>query len=108
MVKMAYKQYWKSEFKLALNSFSRVKNIIGWEEVSKEMESNDIPIKEFVYRIKLKNSKASIIIFSSVDKETERTRDIGSDAVRIIYEWNTKNGYVYCKIAKRNRIEALF
>lgn len=105
---MKYKQYWKSEFQSALSSFSRTGKINSWKEISEEMESEEIPINEFVYRIYLKNPSASIIVFSSVDKSTERTRSIGVDAVRIIYEWNTKNGPIYSKIAKRNRVEALF
>jgi hypothetical protein len=105
---MTYKQYWKSEFQAALSSFCNMGAMNGWVEISKEMESGEIPINEFVYRIKLKNPNASIIVFSSVDKTTERTRDIGADAVRIIYEWNTKNGLIYSKIAKRNRVETLF
>jgi hypothetical protein len=105
---MRYKQYWKSQFQAALSSFYRTGKVNGWKEVSEEMESEEIPINEFVYRISLKNPSASIIVFSSVDKITERTRDIGADAVRIIYEWKTENGLIYSKIAKRNRVETLF
>lgn len=105
---MSYKQYWKSEFQRALSSFAKSNGMIGWNEVSEELEDDDVSINEFVYRISLKNPSASIIVFSSVDKATERTRESGADAVRIIYEWKTKKGLIYSKIAKRNRVETLF
>lgn len=105
---MGYKQYWKSEFQGTLSSFAKSNGMIGWQEVSEELEGDDVPIREFVYRISLRNPSASIIVFSSVDKATERTRENGTDAVRIIYEWKTKNGLIYSKIAKRNREETLF
>jgi len=105
---MKYKQYWKSEFERALRSFSSSGYIVGFEEISDELQNDEIPINEFVYRINLRNKSASIIVFSSVDKRTEKTRSVGADAVRIIYEWKTKNGMIYSKICKRNRVEALF
>lgn len=105
---MKYKQYWKSEFQAALTSICNRGVIKSWEEVSTAIQSDEITINEFVYRINLRHPSAAIIIFSSVDKATERTRDIGSDAVRIIYEWNTKNGIIYSRIKKRLRIDTLF
>ena len=104
---MKYKQYWKSEFQKNLSTFARTGVMNGWDEISTEIESVDIPINEYVYRIKLKCKYASII-FSSVDKKTDLTRDKNFDAVRIIYEWKTKNGNIYRKIATRKRVETLF
>lgn len=105
---MKYKQYWKSEFQAGLSTICNKGLLKSWEEVSDEIQSDEININEFVYRIKLRHPSAAIIIFSSVDKSTERTRDLGSDAVRIIYEWNTKNGIIYSRIKKRLRIDTLF
>jgi hypothetical protein len=103
-----YKKYWKSGFQKNLSTFARTGVMNGWDEISTELENNDIPINEYVYRVKLKCNYASIIIYSSVDKITDETREKGCDAVRIIYEWKTKNGKIYCKIATRKRIKKLF
>jgi len=105
---MEYKPYWKSEFQQTLSSLSYSSNLLDWEEVSGSIETGTLPINEFVYRFNLVNKSCSIIIFSSVDKSTERSRDVGADAVRIIYEWKTKNGLIYSRIAKRNRVDTLF
>lgn len=105
---MLYKSYDKSAFQNCLNSIRYYKNILGWEEVSIEIASNSIDIKEYVYRISLKNKAASIIVFSSVDKRTDSSREVGSDAVRLVYEWVTKNGLRYSKIKKKYRVNSLF
>ena len=105
---MKYKAFWKYEFEKILNSLVKKEMIIGWHETAKELQDIEIPIWEYVYRIKLKNRAASIIVYSSIDKQTDRSRRSGKDAVRIIYEWHTKNGLIYSKIVNRNRIESLF
>jgi hypothetical protein len=83
-------------------------NLTWWEEVSEELESGGHKIWEYVYRFNLVNPAASIIIFSSVYKATDRSREINSDAVRIVYEWKTRNGLIYSKIAKKYRVDTLF
>jgi len=105
---MPYQPYWKSEFQNHLTSMKGKGSLIWWEEVSDELESGSHKIWEYVYRFNLINPSASIIIFSSVYKETDRSREINSDAVRIIYEWKTRNGLIYSKIAKKYRVDTLF
>ena len=105
---MPYQSYWKSEFQNHLTSMKGKGNLTRWEEISDELESEKQKIWEYVYRFELVNPAASIIIFSSVYKKTDRSREINSDAVRIIYEWKTKNGIIYSKIAKKYRVNTLF
>ena len=105
---MPYQPYWKSEFQSFLTSIKEEGKLTWWEEVSEDLESEEQKIWEYVYRFHLINHAASIIIFSSIFKETDRSREISSDAVRIIYEWKTRSGIIYSKIAKRYRVETLF
>ncbi|HHQ4734711.1 MULTISPECIES: hypothetical protein [Aeromonas] len=105
---MPYQPYWKSEFQNHLTSMKGKGNLTWWEEVSEELESGGHKIWEYVYRFNLVNPAASIIIFSSVYKATDRSREINSDAVRIVYEWKTRNGLIYSKIAKKYRVDTLF
>lgn len=46
--------------------------------------------------------------FFSVDKRTDSTRDLGTDAVRVIFKWDTKNGVLYKKHKKLYRVDNLF
>ena len=104
---MPYRPYWKSEFQNCLSSVSGQGNLVRWEEVSEELEAEGNKIWEYVYRFGLNNPSVSIIIFSSVYKNDDRSRDVNSDAVRIVYEWHTKNGVIYSKIAKKYRVDTL-
>ncbi|MEQ6435453.1 hypothetical protein V8Z74_10475 [Comamonas sp. w2-DMI] len=105
---MPYQPYWKSEFQNLLTSLKGQGNLVSWQEVSDKIESSDYKIWEYVYEYKLRNPAASIIIFSSIYKQDDRSRDINSDAVRIIYEWRTKSGKIYSKISKKYRVDSLF
>lgn len=107
-VTVSYKPYWKSEFQRCLTAVNQARNILGWREVSDSIANNGFPIWEYVYEIRLKNSSASLIVFSSVDKNTDRSREVSSDAVRVVYQWSTKNGSVYSKVCKKYRVESLF
>ena len=105
---MKYRSFWRSEFERLLSSLANQSNLLYWEEVSNKINNSDIETYEFVYKFKLKNKSVCILIFSSIDKKTDKTRDVGSDAIRMVYEWNTKNGLIYKRIAKRNRVENSF
>lgn len=63
---------------------------------------------EYVYKMKTKNPAVDILIYSAVDKRTNKMRDNGKDAVRLVMRWQTKNGYIYKHLAKHLRIETLF
>ena len=87
---MSYKSFWKSEFEKLLCSLSKSNNLLYWSEVSEEFEDYGIPIWEYVYKFESKNNAVSIVIFSSVDKRTDKSRGVGKDAVRVICEWKTR------------------
>lgn len=105
---MPYKPYWKSEFQNCLTSVANKGNLLRWEEISDFLNTEKHRVWEYVYRFRLKNPAVSIIIFSSVYKETDRSRDISSDAVRIVFEWHTKSDVLYSKVAKKYRVDSLF
>lgn len=68
----------------------------------------EVDTYEYVYRMATKNPKVDILIYSAIDKRTNKMRDNGKDAVRLIMRWQTKNGYIYKHLAKHLRIETLF
>lgn len=106
---MKYTPYWKSSFEKCWKSLLNNNVISGWSIITDELrEVCDHPINEIIYRLDIGINNTSIIVYSSVDVRTERTRQSGKDAVRIIFEWNTKNGLIYAHIDKRLRVEGLF
>jgi len=105
---MTYQSCSKYEFEKFLCSVAGVGKILSWKEASDELATHENPIWEYVYRFRLRNPSVNIVIYSSIDKRSQTTRSCGADAVRLIYEWRTKRGVVYRKIAKRNRVEGLF
>lgn len=105
---MNYVAYWKSDFEKLWRSLKNEAVISNWDYATTRFsEGGNFPICEIVYQLSLPRSAASIIVFSSVDISTERTRKNGADAVRIIYEWNTRNGLIYAHYDKRLRIETM-
>lgn len=73
-----------------------------------EKFAEENPTWERIYEIPTKNKSVSIIVFSSLDLRTNKTRSVGDDAVRVVMKWKTKNGEVYKKVGKHLRIETLF
>jgi 3-methyladenine DNA glycosylase/8-oxoguanine DNA glycosylase len=63
---------------------------------------------EHVYSVSTKNKAVDIIVFSSVDVRSGKTREKGSDAVRLVLRWETKFGYIYKRLGKHYRLETLF
>lgn len=99
----SYKKFGKKEFEYMLR-YSCIKHQLGFmQEVSEKWDS-----WEHIYEVSTKNKAVDILIFSSVDIRTSYTRDKGSDAVRVVIRWNTKNGPVFKRLAKHKRIETLF
>ncbi|ELV8627402.1 hypothetical protein ACOIYL_004467 [Vibrio parahaemolyticus] len=104
-----YTPFWKSEFQRCLTSLNGKGNILHWDEISEVIEEYEgIPIWEYVYEVHLKTPAATILVFSSVYKNDDRSREVNSDAVRLVYRWETQNGVLYAKIAKKYRVESLF
>jgi len=59
---------------------------------------------EYVYQLNTKNSKVDIRIYSTVDKSTNRTRPIGSDAIRIVF-WDNVSDRPIGKGKRIHRVE---
>jgi hypothetical protein len=103
-----YKSYGKKQFKFELVSIC-IKNNIGFvTDITDEFIAEGQETWERIYKIQTKNPAVSILIFSSVDMRTNYTREIGSDAVRVVMKWETKKGNLYKKIAKHYRVQNLF
>lgn len=105
---MPYHAYWKSEFQRTLTEIAGQGNLLRWEEISSSLDTETHKTWEYVYRYRLRNPSVSIVIFSSVCKLDDRSREVNSDAVRIVFEWHTKHGARYSKIAKKYRVDTLF
>jgi hypothetical protein len=115
-----YKNYGKNEFEYRLRGIF-MRNKLNYKEVYNATEelSTLMPILEFVYRLPTKSRAVDILLYSSVDVRTSKTREIGADAVRVVMRWNiTKRNTVtgevisskrvYKHVAKHLRIETLF
>lgn len=82
---------------------------LGWvEDITQQWIEEGHHTWERIYRISTKNKSVDIIIFSSIDMNTNYVRDNGDDAVRVILRWKTKHGYVYKRVGKNYRIKTLF
>jgi hypothetical protein len=104
-----YYQFSKKHFEYELRGLL-IKNKAGFlndvtEEIDKESEFD---IWEHVYSITTKNKSVDILVFSSVSRKTGKVRDKGSDAVRLVLRWKTRNGNVYKSLGKHYRIKTLF
>ena len=99
-----YKQFSKQKFEYELSRIRRENGLGGWTDVTDYIENS----WEYIYSLPTNIGGLSILIFSSVDINTNFTRDFGSDAVRVIYRWNTRNGVLYHRICKHKRIDTLF
>lgn len=105
---MTYRPYWKSEFQKCLTEIANTGNLLRYEEVSEELSTPEDIIWEYVYKFNLKNPAAWILIFSSIYKGNDRSREVNSDAVRIVLVWRTKRGLQYYPASTRYRVENLF
>lgn len=102
-----YYQYGKKHFEFEMRRLL-IENKLGFlSEITDEFLS-DKHTWERIYKVSTKNPSLDIIIFSSVDIRTNYVRDYSADAVRLVFRWKTKNGYVYKKLAKHLRLRTLF
>jgi hypothetical protein len=99
-----YKSYNKSHFEYLLRG-CLIENRLGFLS---DVTSQHGKTWEHIYEVTTKNRSVTIIIFSSVDMRTGWTRENGADRVRLVMKWKTKNGEVYKRIARHNRLETLF
>lgn len=99
-----FKGFSKAKFEYELSRIRRENNLDCWKDVTFEYPNS----WEYIYSIPLNVGGLSILIFSSVDIVSGFTRDIGSDAVRVVYRWKTKNGILYHHVSTHKRIDTLF
>jgi hypothetical protein len=100
-----YKRYTKKQFEFLLRGLL-IDNKLGFLNDVTSEHSNTW---EYIYEVSTRNPSVKIIIFSSVDKRTEKTRDNGDDRVRLIMRWTNRKGeHVYKRLARHNRIDTLF
>lgn len=103
-----YYDFSKAKFEYELLNIIKKNKIGNYLEVTESLEQNGYPILERVYVVKTRNPYVSILIYSSIDRRTDRVRDIGSDAIRVVLVWKTKRGRFYKKLHKHLRIKTVF
>lgn len=108
---MCYKKFSKAKFEFELCRIKKAyPNLIyGWKNVTEELNNiSKIEHHEYVYRL-ICQGFVNVLIYSSVDVRTDCTRDIGSDAVRLVLQKRNYNGSSsYCHLKKHLRVETLF
>lgn len=106
---MCYKTISKSKFEYELIRIKNENGLCGWSEVSEELaKEGDGCIFEYVYSFKTNIKGLELIIYSSINIFDNISRGYGSDAVRVVQRWKTKNGILYRKVRKLLRVESLF
>jgi hypothetical protein len=99
-----YKKYTKKQFEYLLKNVL-ITNRLGFLT---DVTARNLDSWEYMYEVTTRNKAVSIIIYSSVDLRTNSTRDNGADRVRLVVRWTTKNGDMYKRLARHNRLETLF
>lgn len=99
-----FRYFSKQKFEYELSRIRRENGLGCWTDVTDTVANS----WEYVYSLPTNVGGLSILIYSSVDVNTNFTRDFGSDAVRVVYRWNTQNGVLYHSISKHQRIDTLF
>lgn len=103
-----YYKFSRKHFEYELKGILIRNNFGFMQDVTEEFILKDCTTWERIYKVPTKNKSVDIIIYSSVDMRTHQVRDIGSDAVRIVLRWTTKNGEVFKRVGKHYRLETLF
>jgi hypothetical protein len=100
---LQYRQYSKAKFDYELRSLL-IRNRAGFVTEIEHGES-----WEHIYQITTKNPAINIIMFTSIDKRTGKTRNNGADRVRLVMAWTNRSGQTsYKRLARHNRIHTLF
>ena len=107
MAKQYYK-YTRKHFEFELKGIL-LRNRCGFmKDITDEYKVEGGETWERIYSISTRNKSVEILVFSSIDINTDNVRDIGGDSVKIVMAWNTKNGKVYKKLAHHYRLNTLF
>ena len=91
----------KKQFDYFLVQCKQNRYIKDWDEISQ------LDTYEHVYFFYTTNSSLKLLVYTSIDKSTNTTRSYSKDRIRLVYQWNTKNGYLYCKVKQLNRTETI-
>lgn len=105
-----FKSYSKDKFERELTVIKdKNSDIRYWRDITAEVEKNsDNGLGEYVYCFITTKSDLEILIYSSIDRATDRSREIGEDAVRVVAKLN-KDGKVQYPYSKSHpRIETVF
>lgn len=102
-----YYQFSQKHFEFKLRQLC-IENKLGFMSDITEEIQQDVACYEKVYKVTTKNKSVDLIIFSSVSINSNKVRNKGNDAVRIVMRWKTKKGYFYKRIGKNYRIDSLF
>jgi hypothetical protein len=107
-MKRNYQSYSKGQFERLLWLIKAEKGIGFIQEISGDLKNNsELPYCEYIYSIPTSLSNVRILIYSSVDKRTDMTRENGTDAVRIVLESVVNQKAYRKKVQKRLRIKTL-
>lgn len=98
----------KKQFEYKLRDLLITNKLGFMEEITEQWIEENNYSAEYIYQISTKNKSVKIIVFSSISIHEDKARKCGEDAVRLVLQWKTKNGYVYKKLAKHYRLETLF
>lgn len=101
-------QYGRKHFEFCVRDLL-ISNQLGFlKDITDQYIADGGNTWETIYTISTKNKSVEILVFSSLDVRTSFVRDNGSDMVRIVLRWKTKNGYMYKSLAHHQRIDTLF
>lgn len=102
--------YNKTEFEVKLNTIVRSAGLPPYniQDITEGLQAGGMNLMERVYKIKTNQSNKAILVYSSVDVRTNRTREKGADALRVIIWLKTEQGNFFKSYKKHYRIETLF
>lgn len=100
------KQEFESELQVIVTDIGLSINSI--QDITQALIDKGFNTKERIYKIRTNQSNKCIIIYSSLDIRTNRTRTKGSDALRVIIWLRTKQGDFFKSYKKHYRVETLF
>lgn len=105
-----YVKYSKPQYEYNLNSWKRQRIIGDFLDTQPDLVRNGYNVNEVVYVVRTHRKDLNILIYTSIDIRSDRVREKGSDAVRVVLVWkNSKTGQrYYRKVKKHLRIKTLF
>lgn len=103
-----YRTFSKAQFEYFLTKTVKENELGYWRSLTEDLErETSRAYWEHVYQMATLNRTLTILIYSSVDRRFNKTRDLGKDAVRIVYRWETEKGVLYAKLKTHYRVNGL-